>query len=146
MALCFFASVSSGGIMNKPRTRAAVKQAFQPPCDECGGSCCRYIAIEIDKPTTKKDYDHIRWYLVHKDVNVFIDHDHIWHIEFRTPCEHQDKKNRCTIYERRPKICRDHAPEEGLCEYYDIPFTKYFTTEEEFLKYLDEKHVDWRFR
>ena len=70
---------------------------FQPPCEECGGRCCEYIAIEIDKPNTKSDYDHIRWYLIHRDVNVFIDHDRKWYIEFRTPCELLSKKKRCLI-------------------------------------------------
>jgi len=119
---------------------------FQPPCEECGGSCCRYVAIELDKPTTKTDYDHIRWYLFHKDVNVFIDHDKNWFVEFRTPCVAQNKKNQCSVYEDRPKICRDHGNSDGECEFYDTPYHMYFTDVREFEKYLEKKKKNWRFK
>ncbi|TFH42546.1 MAG: YkgJ family cysteine cluster protein, partial [Chrysiogenales bacterium] len=56
------------------------KKPFSPPCEECGGRCCRYIAIGMDRPTTKTEYDHIRWYLSHDDVHVFIDHDRGWYV------------------------------------------------------------------
>jgi len=119
---------------------------FQPPCDECGGSCCRYVAIEIDKPTAKGDYDHIRWYLVHRDVNVFIDHDKKWFIEFRTTCEHQGSDNRCQIYDTRPRICRGHGNEDGECEFFDSPYLEYFSSEKVFLDYLEGRGIDWKFR
>ena len=54
-------------------------------CMECGAECCRYIATEIDEPTCKRDYDNVRWYLLHKDVYVFVDHDDCWYVEFETP-------------------------------------------------------------
>ena len=119
---------------------------FQAPCDECGGSCCRYVALEIDKPTTKGDYDHIRWYLLHRNVNVFVDHDKKWYIEFRTTCEEQGSDNRCQIYETRPKICRDHGNVEGECEFFDTPYHLYFSSVDQFTDYLDEKGKQWRFK
>ena len=122
------------------------EENVQPPCEKCGGKCCNYIAVEIDKPGSKADYDHIRWYLLHNDVNVFIDHDKKWFIEFRTTCEEQDSDNRCSIYERRPKICRTHGSEEYECEYYDSPYYKYFSFENEFLNYLENKGIKWEFK
>ncbi|MCP4133411.1 MAG: hypothetical protein GY754_20755 [bacterium] len=122
------------------------EKEFIPPCEECGGTCCKYIAIEIDKPTTKTDYDHIRWYLLHKDVNVFVDHDKKWYVEFRTPCESQTKKNQCGIYTTRPKICRGHGNTEYECEFYDSPFSIYFSKVDEFEKYLSKKKIDWKFK
>ncbi|PKL40417.1 MAG: zinc/iron-chelating domain-containing protein [Spirochaetae bacterium HGW-Spirochaetae-1] len=119
---------------------------YKAPCRDCGGKCCQYIAIEIDRPTTKKGYDFIRWYLLHKNTNVFVDHDSKWHVEFRTECEEQESQGRCEIYDRRPKICRDHGIEEGDCEYYDLPYSLYFTTESEFITYLEGKGIDWRYR
>ncbi len=119
---------------------------FIPPCDECGGTCCRYVAIEIDRPATKTDYDHIRWYLLHEKVNVFVDHDRKWYVEFRTPCTKQFPDNRCGIYEERPNICRGHGTGEGECEFYDSPYSLYFSTEEEFVNYLDSKNRNWRFK
>ncbi len=121
-------------------------EPYTPPCDECGGSCCKYVAIEIDKPTCKADYDNVRWYLVHRDVNVFIDHEKKWYIEFKTPCIHQGDDNRCGIYEDRPKICRSHGNEEGGCEYYSSPYSEYFESEEKFIDYLEKKNINWKFK
>lgn len=119
---------------------------YSPPCLKCGGSCCKYVAIEIDKPTTKKDYDHIRWYLFHKNVNVFIDHDKKWFIEFRTPCENLTNSNRCSKYIERPHICRKHGTSDGDCEYYDTPYQAYFKSSYEFERYLEQKRIDWAFK
>lgn len=117
-----------------------------PPCVECGAKCCRYVAIEIDRPTTKKDYDHIRWYLLHENVNVFLDHDKIWHIEFVTKCRALADNHLCTEYERRPQLCRDHGWPIGSCEFFDSPYLHYFNSIESFEAYLDKKGIDWRFK
>ncbi|HOP62979.1 MAG TPA: YkgJ family cysteine cluster protein [Spirochaetota bacterium] len=119
---------------------------YTPPCDKCGGKCCAYVAIELDRPRSKTDYDHIRWYLAHKNVNVFIDHDKNWHVEFRTPCEFQGTDKKCKNYVNRPAICREHGTSEGDCEFYDSPYLEYFSSCREFEAYLDKKGVDWRFR
>jgi hypothetical protein len=47
-------------------------------CSNCNGKCCRYVAVEIDKPTTLKDFENIKWFVCHKNVNVFIDDDNSW--------------------------------------------------------------------
>ena len=130
----------------KKRRDAMKMGEYTPPCDECGGACCRYVAVELDKPTKKTDYDNIRWYLLHQNVNVFIDHNGKWFIEFRTPCEKQREDSRCGIYSRRPKICRDHGNSEGECEFYDNPYRNYFATERQFLNYLEKKGIDWKYR
>lgn len=126
--------------MKKPET------SFLPPCADCGGSCCRYVAIEIDRPTTKTDYDNIRWWLLHKDVHVFVDHDRKWHVEFRGVCENLGPKNECLMYHHRPEICRNHGNIEEECEYFDSPYLLYFSSLKEFEKYLDKKKIDWRFK
>lgn len=105
------------------------------PCDLCNARCCRYMAIEIDRPRTAADYDDIRWYLLHKKVAVFIDHDGVWHLEFQTPCEALRKDGRCSIYESRPRICRKHG-EETLCEYHESPYAVYLETVEDLEKFL----------
>jgi Fe-S-cluster containining protein len=84
------------------------------PCEGCD-HCCRYVAIEIDKPTTKKDFENIRWYLLHRSISIIIDWEGAWLIQFDTPCEWlQDGK--CTHYALRPEICREYDPSE--CERY----------------------------
>ena len=72
----------------------------------CAGCdiCCRYVAIEIDKPTCKKDYDQIIWQLLHKNVRIFVDWDMIgmW---VHTPCGLIWKKH--AGFNDRPMICRE---------------------------------------
>jgi hypothetical protein len=83
------------------------------PCAGCG-ECCRYVATQIDRPTTNTDYDQIFWYLTHKDVSVYIDWEGDFYLEFRTLCEHLTPANTCAIYRERPEICSDFSFEE--CE------------------------------
>jgi uncharacterized protein len=84
------------------------------PCFGCD-LCCKHVALEIDTPEDKKDYEQIRWYLVHKDVLVFIDHDDSWNLQFNTPCEKLEKDS-CSIYNKRPSVCRGYSA--GSCEKY----------------------------
>jgi len=82
------------------------------PCSGCD-LCCRHIALEIDKPETEKEFDQIRWFLVHKNVWIFIDNDGSWNMQVNTPCE-KLKDGLCSIYEKRPKICQDYSSDN--CE------------------------------
>ena len=119
-----------------------------PPCDKCKAQCCRHLAVEIDKPTTKKEYDYIRWYLLHKNVSVFIDHNNDWFIKFNTDCEMIQKDNRCGCYENRPKICRDYPSKDENCEFEgeDDYFIRMFDTEQEFSDYMDSRKKDWMYK
>jgi Fe-S-cluster containining protein len=101
------------------------------PCDGCT-KCCSYVALEIDEPTDKEDFDHIRWYLVHKNVSIFIDHDDSWNIEFNSPCENLDEHGWCKIYGSRPLICKQYTTEN--CEKYGggNAYKLLFTTLDEF--------------
>jgi Fe-S-cluster containining protein len=87
-------------------------------CDHC----CRYVSLEIDKPRTKRDFDNIRWYLLHKNISVMVDWEGSWLIQFDTPCEWL-VDGQCTHYSLRPEICREYDPAE--CERYNpIPAEK----------------------
>jgi len=81
-------------------------------CKDCNGKCCRYIAIEIDAPETKEDFENIKWFVAHKNVNVYIDEDEEWHVEFITPCEFLREENECKIYDNRPEICKEYEHNE----------------------------------
>lgn len=117
----------------------AKQPKYVPPCHECGGRCCRYIAIGIDPPKNQTALHNIRWYLLHDNVSVFVDHEKDWFVEFTTPCTAQDKKSRCTVYEIRPKICRDYGKTEGDCEYYSNPYALRFERLEEFDTWIEQK-------
>ncbi|HOO55396.1 MAG TPA: YkgJ family cysteine cluster protein [bacterium] len=77
--------------------------------DECNAKCCRYVAIVIDTPVSKADFEDIRWFVAHENTYVYKDEDNDWILEFVTPCKFL-KNNRCTMYDRRPVICRDYDP------------------------------------
>ena len=77
-------------------------------CDKCVALCCRYFALPLDNPKTAADFDHIRWYLVHENVIIFVE-DKQWYLGVLNRCKHLMDDNRCGIYEDRPRICRAPA-------------------------------------
>ena len=76
------------------------------PCFECA-QCCTYVALEIDTPTTAKEYDYVVWYLVHRGVSLFVDWEDDWYLKFETRCNHLTDQGLCGIYDDRPIICRE---------------------------------------
>ncbi len=117
-------------------------------CDACEAMCCRYVATQIDTPSSKREYDFIRWYLLHRDVSVFIDHNGGWFIEFTSPCEMLDDSHRCSIYDKRPHICRHHGTGETECEFHGAtaPHRIRFSHADAFELWLDQRKIDWRFK
>ena len=106
-----------------------------PPCHLCTARCCKYFALPIDTPTGHEDYEHIRWYLMHEGVAVWMD-DGDWYIEIRTVCKHLQPDNSCGIYETRPQVCREYGSEdeEEPCEFFtdDLKYDLYFESDEDF--------------
>ena len=99
--------------MTKKDEETNIHKDESNPCKDCV-KCCSYVAIELDDPEDDDDWNHIRWYLVHKDVWVFVDHDDSWNIQFNTPCEKLDEHGWCKIYETRPQICKEYKSDN--CE------------------------------
>lgn len=83
-----------------------IQKESDHPCFECA-QCCTYVAIEIDTPTTMKEYDYIVWYLHHEGLSVFVDWEGAWYVKFETRCRHLTAQGLCGIYETRPAICKD---------------------------------------
>jgi len=83
-------------------------------CSRCAASCCRYVALEIDKPTSAGDFDDIRWYLAHPNLSVFVE-DGLWYLNIPGKCRYLTADHRCRIYEKRPRICRTYKLDE--CEF-----------------------------
>ncbi len=107
-------------------------------CGKCDGKCCRYIAMEIDEPETKKDFEDIRWFVAHKNVNVYIDEEGEWHLEFLTPCEFLGEENKCKIYDKRPEICKEYKHNE--CTFHNDYSEKInFSSIDEFDNYMKGK-------
>ena len=60
---------------NQPPQNVGVEQDSNKESAElCKGctKCCEYIAMELDTPETLKDFENIKWYLLHNNVRVFI--------------------------------------------------------------------------
>ena len=104
-------------------------------CSGCT-QCCEYISLEIDRPTNLKDVDNVMWYLIHKNVWVWIDHDGKWYLQFNTPCEKLGDSGRCTWYEHRPKICQDY--DQAECPRYTHGSAEkfLFKNEDDFMQWL----------
>lgn len=127
--------------MSMPEPKLPDKRDFNPsdpdPCRGCS-HCCEYIALEIDKPTSLKDFDQIFWYVLHKDVWVYMDPDGDWYVQFNTPCE-KLAFHRCDYYPHRPQVCRDYEPETCV-RYGDGEAEKYlFKNEHDLFDYLAKK-------
>ena len=83
-------------------------------CDHCTGRCCRYFALPIDTPETRRQFDYLRWYLLHGNCSIFVENG-TWFLTVHGDCEHLLPDHRCGIYETRPDICRGYSNES--CEY-----------------------------
>lgn len=104
-------------------------------CDYCTAKCCKYFALPIDTPEDSKDFDFIRWYLLHDRASVFVD-DEVWYLLVHTTCRHLRDDNLCGIYETRPQICRDYTTD--ACEFNeDWVYDKYFETPEQIAEYAE---------
>jgi hypothetical protein len=118
---------------------ARVEKQSDHPCFQCV-QCCSYVAIEIDAPTSMKEYDYIVWYLVHRDVSVFVDWEGSWFIMFETRCEHLDSRGLCDRYSSRPAICKDFDWRECENRLREEPADKWlFETSDQFLRWLEKR-------
>ncbi|MCA9216450.1 MAG: YkgJ family cysteine cluster protein [Planctomycetales bacterium] len=104
-------------------------------CEYCTAKCCRYFALPIETPTEWRDFEFIRWYLLHGQASVFTE-DGDWYLMVHTVCKHLENDNRCGIYETRPQICREYTTDN--CEYEDDwTYDQYFETPEQIHEYAE---------
>ncbi len=104
-------------------------------CEHCNARCCRYYALPIDKPETYKEFDFVRWYLLHEKTSVFID-DGVWFLLVDNKCKNLGDDNRCMIYEKRPQICREYSNKK--CEFEnDFLYEYYFDNPDQIEEYAE---------
>lgn len=120
-------------MLNRPR-----REDLSPNenlCDYCSAKCCRYFALPIDTPENDRDYDFIRWYLVHEMASIFTEDD-TWYLLVHAKCKNLLDDNRCGIYETRPQICREYHTDN--CEYEDHwTYDRYFELADQLTEYQD---------
>jgi uncharacterized protein len=104
-------------------------------CEYCTAKCCRYFALPIDAPTTWKDFEFLRWYVLHDRATLFTEDDD-WYLLVHTTCQHLQDDNRCGIYDTRPQICREYTTDN--CEYEeDWTYERYIETPEQVAEYAE---------
>ena len=40
-------------------------------CEYCTAKCCRYFTFPLEKPTTRQEFDALRWSLLHEHATAF---------------------------------------------------------------------------
>ena len=115
---------------------------FSQKCDNCSSLCCTYITQALDTPRSMNAFDVLLWQLAHEGVHIFKDSTG-WYLLYLTRCQFL-VDNRCSIYDNRPLICREHSNEsceldagvEHNCEMY----FKYY---HELDNYCRKKYKTW---
>lgn len=107
-------------------------------CDRCAALCCRYFALPLDNPTDAKDYDNVRWYLMHENVVVFVEEGQ-WYLGILSKCKHLRPDNRCGVYAERPRLCRSYTTDN--CDWHggDYNYQHLFTSAEQLVDYAQKE-------
>ena len=109
----------------------------QSLCDHCVAKCCRYFALPLDTPKRRKDFDTLRWFLLHDKTSIFVEKG-TWYLQVHTECRELLSDNRCGVYETRPQICRDHSTVN--CEYEDDwIYDLFFEAPEQLEEYVEAR-------
>lgn len=104
-------------------------------CDHCTAKCCRYFALPMEAPTTRKDFETMRWFLMHDRAAVFTENDD-WYLVVHTTCKHLQDDHRCGVYMTRPQICRAYSTKD--CEYDDDwIYDRYFEMSEQVDEFME---------
>jgi Fe-S-cluster containining protein len=118
-----------------PRLRRDAVPVGDCLCDHCTAKCCRYFALPIETPTELRDWEFIRWYLLHEAATVFKEDDN-WYLLVHTVCKHLQSDNRCGTYNTRPIICREYTTDN--CEFDDDwLYEQYLETAEQVHEYTE---------
>ena len=107
-------------------------------CGKCTGLCCRYFALPIETPEDRQDYDDIRWYLCHEGITVFVE-DGDWYISIKSKCKYLTDDYKCTIYNKRPKICRTYTTK--VCDFIEgeYDYELYLKDDKQIEEYIKNK-------
>ncbi len=112
-----------------------------PKCARClPAKCCRYFSLEIDRPTSKRDYDDLLWFLAHGNVSIYLT-DSSWFLMVHNDCVFLNQKtNLCKIYETRPQMCMEHSVDE--CEFdSDYGFDEHFKSYDDLMRWMKRKKI-----
>jgi Fe-S-cluster containining protein len=94
-------------------------------CRGCPAICCTNLSMGIGRPANSKEVEDLKWQLQFDTVKVYISKNR-WYQLVEGRCIYLSEDNFCTIYDHRPKKCRDHNPPncERFGKYYDVMLEK----------------------
>ena len=121
---------------SRPDPRRNGRPADEVLCTSCAAKCCRYFALPIDTPTTWKDFDSIRWFLLHDRVDGVPRRRHVVSSgPYGVPAP-RCGASAARFMQARPKICRDYSTND--CEYRnDWVYDRYLETPEQVEEYAE---------
>lgn len=96
------------------------RRALELPASEnaelCTGCtrCCETVSVEVDSPSTPREYDQWIWVLHHRDLALYIERPDHWFLHIETRCEQLNADGRCRIHGQHPVLCREYDPR--VCE------------------------------
>lgn len=112
------------------------KKTTNKLCEACPSLCCKNLSMRILKPTTKREIEDLKWQLQFDTVRVYVRNNR-WYQLVEGSCMYLDRHGRCTVYERRPEVCRRHNPPE--CEFFGDYFDVMISTPDEVEAYLAKR-------
>lgn len=106
----------------------------------CKAGCCNYLSLPIDTPRSDRDFDDVRWYLMHEDTHVY-KHEGDWYLLVLRKCRHLRDDKLCGIYDRRPAICAEYDPAD--CEFTaKVAYDFYFENDAQLETWLEKRKAE----
>ena len=122
--------------LNFPKFENEETMTTSEICVACAG-CCNYVTVPLAYPRSKDQRDMYTWYLLHRNVEIYIDHDNDWQLLFKTPCDKLQSNGMCGIYADRPQLCRDYSPDS--CSRTGKDYVHLFKKPDEMMAFLTER-------
>jgi len=120
---------------SRPKPHRHELQPGECLCSYCTAKCCRYFALPIDTPDCWKDFEYMRWFLMHEGATVFTEGED-WFLMVYAKCQHLGDDGLCQTYETRPDICRQYSTRN--CEYEDDwVYERYLETPQQVWEYAE---------
>ena len=78
-------------------------------CRGCEALCCHDLWLRMTPPVTAEELAGARWRLHFENIELHVRGGE-WTMRIKGRCRYLGDDSMCTIYDQRPKPCRDHRP------------------------------------
>jgi Fe-S-cluster containining protein len=80
-----------------------------PGCRGCTALCCHDLWLALAPPRSPDEVADVKWRLHFEGVEIHVSGAE-WLMRVKGRCRYLGDDNMCTVYEQRPRHCRDHRP------------------------------------